>query len=733
MKNFSINISILKRPGPKEPLIIRNYVVLFFILMIVTANFRQFSPSLFEELGYITSSLIRNPGFSYDDKMRLKVGNEYYEWTKLIREHTTQDSLVFHPPQMWPWGESGNPEFSQYFLFPAKLIREDRERLFTKRDIDFVAIAWGEGGNPDSRLLGWPKFPVFAQKTYFLPQNRVTEIKGIEGLQEGKRDAERVLNLRDGNKWDITYTASGYDYWTKPFDLVLDPSFNFKIEVKSNRLNSTALIAKVNFGNGKEAIFSSLPNQEVDEWTTLELNDLNSRAVQLATLQGWQTSELKVSEVGIDTGHPALMPYQEEWGLIEVETGTNERTEALSKGLVNGQNALSLGNVYQLNGDFLKALAFYGRAALLEPSNPWAHLGVADSAFKLGEKELAINHYLMAIENASEEAWFYYALGKAYQDSGDLSRAEEFYAEALGFYPDAVWALRGLGEIYEETGKLDLAAGNYRLASVSPRRDFTSDGKVAWQRLKKIEEDQKKIVRESLEKLNKNPDDPIERARLSSAYLVLGETSEAGDQYKLIQDRGFSLVDGGMDFPPKWTDFLAQPIYGKRGQAVDTKIIDRKHMILLDNYHSYFTFQPEIFPSQNGTVEIKWQLPPVDNSGGISSPMNILYQFNGLIFWLVENRFQLAIFDPEEQTWQVIKSEKLQLDNNKWYLLSVSYGDKGSRIYMDRKEIARGDYQGGINGRRNIYLGRGLLWSVVDFPTPSGYFDTIAVYDYQKD
>lgn len=732
MKNISFNLSILKRPGPKKPLIIRDFLVLFFVLIVIFINFKQVSRQQITDLKEIFINLIEHPDFSYEDKMEIKAGRDYYEWTKLVRAHTDQNSLVFHPPQMWPWGQSGNPEYSQYFLFPAKLIREDRERLVTKKDINFVAIALGEGGEFEERLLGWPKFPVFAQKIYYLPQNRKAEIKGLDGLTREYHKADRVINSQNGNSWDITYTSSFYDYWMKSVELALMPETEYKLEVKSNWLNSTSLVARVRFSNGKEAIFSSSPNKETDTWTTLSLDNLYSRAVSFAGLSGWPTDGLKISDIGIDTGHPAIMPYQEKWGLIEVETGTKDRLEALGKEVLNDQSLLSLGNIYQLNGDTEQALKSYQQAVVLEPSNPWSHLGAADSAKKIGDRSLAYAQYQEAISADPEDAWFYYALGKYYQDINELDKASELYDESLNRYPDAVWAHLGLGEVYEDEGRLDLAAGQYRLASVSPRRDFTSDGKVAWQKLMEIEDGQRKVVADSLMKLSQNPDNQPVRDVLSRAYLILGETAKAEEQYRLAYPASQTDGKGNIALPPKWTDPLSQPVYGKRGPAVDSRLVDNRHISLLDNYHSYISFSRLLFPANNGTIEIRWRLPKSHNSSSSQASLNLIYQFKSLIFWFSENRFQLGLFDQQKKTWQIVQSSPLSLDENKWYRVGISYGGKGERIFLDGEKIAESGFNGGLNTSSDFYLGRGILWSVSDSLVQSGYFDTISVYDYQK-
>lgn len=731
MKDITLRIALFEKSKNKKTLKVRELLTIAFLFYLIIANFQSFFVPVILELKVIGTHLLLYRGFSYDDKMKDKVGPEYFEWTKLVRFHTDKSSLVFHPPQMGPWSQSGNPEFSQYFLFPAKLIREDRERIVTRKDISHVLIAWGEDRVEDSRLLGWPKFPVYAQKIYYLPQTRTLEVKGIDGLQEWIRDAERAMNYFDNNRWNITYTSSQYDYWIKDVNYDLTTQTIFDVEVKSNWLNSTALIARVDFGKDKFAMFSSSPNKVKDLWTTLSLSDLYSRAVQYAGLMGWESSNLKVSALGLNTGHPATMPYGEKWGVIEVEKGDKSRQDYLSKNLINSQNFMALGNISALNNDNVTALRYYQMAEILELSDPITHLGVADLSFKIGDKNKAEEEYIEAIRLDPDNSWFYYALGKFYQNTQAFSKAIEYYEQALSYYPESIWTNLSLGEVYESENKLELATRYYRLASAGPRRDFSAEGKIAWKKLKQIENNQMEIVKKAQAKLASNPNDWNERINLSRAYIILGNIDKATEQYKqAYQINPFGLTSM-LDLPPNWSDQLSQPLHGKVGPALDVEFIDNKLVSALDNYHSYVRYRPDLFPMSKGTVEIKWRLSEnfkTDYDGII----NLIYQFNGFAVWLKDNKLHYGVYNQENKQWQLLESEPLSLSNNKWYRVGFSYGDQGMSLSLDGKLLAKNDLKGGINNGRMVYIGRGFLTSVGDISKQISYFDTVNVYDYQR-
>lgn len=728
MKNLNFTFYLFPKQGFKKKILFWKYLIFLSLLLMLILNFKITFRSMVTDLKYIAWRMVYFPGFSYEDKMKEKVGKEYFEWTKLVREYTSVKSLVFHPPQMTPWPESGNPEFSQYFLYPTKLIREDRERLYTKKDITNVMIVWGEETEKDERLYGWPKFPVFAQKIYYLPQRRVTEVKGLDGLKEWKSNSERIVEQSDSNKFVITYTSSEYDYWMKPVDLPLLPNSKFSADVKSNWPNSVALVVEVDYGQNKKAVFSSPPNSKVDEWGTIELDDLYLRAYEFAQLQGWAVDYLRLSKVGLDLGHPAKMPYLEKWGIIEVETANNNRQEMLERQVINSQTYLSLGNVHTLMDNNNEALSYYKKSLLLEPSNHLTHLGVATAAVKLNRNDIAEQEYQLAIKNNPEEPWLYYSLGDYYRFNGDLSNAKHYYQSALDRSPDSSWANLGMGEVYFAENRIDLAAKYYRLASSAPRRDFVSDGKTAYAKLKVIEDKQKNIINELIEKTENNVENLEDRVNLGKAYTIIGDIDNAQKQFEFARKTD-SVAYDVFGVPPTWVDQLSRPLYLKKGLAVETEYRDSKLIASLDNYHSYLTIHPDLLPKEGGTIEINWKYPEDHNQ---NNKINIFYQFEGFTVWLDGNIFYYGVYNKSKSKWEVSASNPVSLDKDKWYRLGVSYGNFRSGLYLDGKEIIQTDIGSVINGGRLVYLGRGVLWAISSQPVRSGYFDSTSVYNYEK-
>ncbi len=701
-------------------------VSVFFVLFLDVVNV---FPSLYKDLMLIGSLLTHFPNYSYDDKIKEKVGSDYYNWTKLVKEHTMISSLVMHPPQMWPWPQSGNPEFSQYFLYPAKLIREDRKRLFEEKDITHVLIAWGEG-QVDSSLYGWPQFPVFAQKIYYLSQRRKVEVRGIDRLEEWRNNAQRQINEVKENFFDLTYTSSEFDYWMRQVNSYLLPTTAFNIQVKSNWLNSTALIAKVSFGSGRYAVFSSSPNQRVNEWENLSLDNLYDRAYEFAKLQGWSSAQPLVEAVGIDTGHPAKMPYLEKWGIMEVEKGGSERLKFLNEQPVNSQTQLSLANIYSLDNKEDRSMIFYQKALLLEPSNPWGHFGIAEEASKLDNKILAKQKHERTIQVAPEISWFYFALGDFYRKDGNIEQAINQYRRSLNLYPESFWTLLAMGETYEQQNQLNLAYQYYRLASNGARRAFSDEGRIAGQNVDRIKSSEEKMIKTSLVDLKNNPQNWQSLVDLSNAHAILGEAEEAKNYFKEIIKKAPEKYHSQLLLRsiPIVIDNFSQPTFGEKGKALEsTKNQDAAG--ILDNYHSYVKYSQKYIPEEEGTIELEWK-PPSDFNQD-EKPRNLIFQFRGLLAWITEKRLKFALFDRTVGEWKIISSPPLAWDIDKWYNVAVSFGKKGMYLALDNKTITQGEYNGTINKENDMYFGRGPLWLTSNKQIISGYFKHVKIYDYQ--
>jgi len=101
--------------------------------------------------------MINNPRATYDQKMELKVGKQFYNYVLFVKNNTPEDSTILIPPfPTWPWAQTGNIPYMTYFLYPRTLLNGKEYTPgydLKKDDIDFVLVAWGElAATPGSRF-----------------------------------------------------------------------------------------------------------------------------------------------------------------------------------------------------------------------------------------------------------------------------------------------------------------------------------------------------------------------------------------------------------------------------------------------------------------------------------------------------------------------------------------------------------------------------------------------------
>jgi len=165
---------------------------------------------------------------------------------------------------------------------------------------------------------------------------------------------------------------------------------------------------------------------------------------------------------------------------------------------------LASGDLFESQGDYALAIRGYRRVLALDPNRPGIHyrLGRAllhskqpDSqaeALKEFEQELGLDP---TNANAAHEA------GEIYRKSGQISKAEAFFAMALKYYPDFEEAQVGMSRVLIAEKKPDLAITHIR------------------------------------EALSLNPGDDVAYFQLAQAYRLLGNVAE---QRKALQSSSAS-------------------------------------------------------------------------------------------------------------------------------------------------------------------------------------------------
>lgn len=155
-----------------------------------------------------TEWIWRRPFASFEEKQRYRTSPEYYDFIKFAQQNLPEDVTVMIPPQAWPWPFSGHIEYNQYFLYPAKQVKDDRERILTDKSVKYIFLNWGEGfaSMGDLRLLGYPKYYLPIKRIITMSGNKASypakspylEKFGLIEIERGTSEAESLAGLRKG-------------------------------------------------------------------------------------------------------------------------------------------------------------------------------------------------------------------------------------------------------------------------------------------------------------------------------------------------------------------------------------------------------------------------------------------------------------------------------------------------------------------------------------------------------
>ena len=411
---------------------------------------------------YAVSSLhiiIKNPHLSYDAKMRARRGG----WTNLaefVKKNTPSTAVIMYPP----FGQ----ENWEYFLYPRKLLSGSRRSHAVHKSATHVLV-----------IYGWPKFPVNTRKFLHLSPPRkilVHELTvgssrpGIDSklsrenmkqppqllgnyISDAEKKVEHHQRTKVGNHLvefiQLTYTFNNYDYWMKTADFPLTERTVVKTEIKANIKHIVNLVAEIRYDNDKLAILGSPPNKEAETWEVLSITDLYQMAKEYALARSWSVEKMRITRIGINAGLPRKMPYQEKYGVIELERGQPGIEENADPEIDNAPYFFKMANYYRAKNQFEKATKYYQLAEKLNPADAWIHSSLGDIYVKMGEHTGAVEEYKKAIQLEPDIAWFYFTLGRVYEKEGKVNLARRSYEKALRIDPSGIWADQGLKNLGE--------------------------------------------------------------------------------------------------------------------------------------------------------------------------------------------------------------------------------------------------------------------------------------------
>ncbi|MBA7662478.1 hypothetical protein ES703_70507 [subsurface metagenome] len=414
------------------------------------------SYQLVEGTGKHTISLlhfiIKNPHLSYDEKMRVQRGG-WINLGEFVKKNTPLTAVIVYPR----FGAT----FWEYFLYPRKLLLGSQKWPAVHKSATHVLVA-----------RGWPRFPLNTRKflhLYLSPTRKIlvdklgvgSSLPGISSkfsqenakrpsqllgnyISDAEKKVEHHQRTKVGNHLveliQVNYTFTNYDYWMKTVDFPLTERTVVKVEIKVNIKHIVNLVAEIRYDNDKLAIFGSLPNKKVETWEVLSITDLYQMAKEYALARGWSIEKMRITRIGVNTGCPQQMPYQEGYGVIELERGQPGIKENTDPKIDNAPYFFKMANYYKAKNQFKKATKYYQLAGKLNPADAWIHSGLGDIHVKMGDDTRAVEKYKKAIQLEPDIAWFYFTLGRVYQKEGKINLARKSYEKALRVDPSGIWA-----------------------------------------------------------------------------------------------------------------------------------------------------------------------------------------------------------------------------------------------------------------------------------------------------
>jgi len=388
--------------------------------------------------------IIKNPHLSYEEKIEIKRG-VWAHLAEFAKKNTPPTSIIIYSPYRRNW---------EYFLYPRKLLSGSKRRPTVSELATHVLV-----------IDNWPKFPLNARKFLHISSTRIIFVDGLgvgssssiidsgfsqkDGflenyLSNSKKTVNHYQRIKLGDHLgeliQVNYTFNNYDYWMRAVNLPLNEKTLVKARIKANINHIVNLVAEVSYSNGELAIFNSSPNKEINVWEVLSIINLYQMAKEYALARDWPFDKMQITKIGVNTGFPRQMPYQEKYGVIEIEKGQQGIEENADPKIDNAPYFFKMANYYKAKNQFEKATKYYQLSEKLNPKNAWTHCNLGDIYLKMNEYTKAMKEYKKAIQLEPDIAWFYFILGKVYEKEGEINLAKKNYQKALKIDSSGIWA-----------------------------------------------------------------------------------------------------------------------------------------------------------------------------------------------------------------------------------------------------------------------------------------------------
>ena len=187
-------------------------------------------------------------------------------------------------------------------------------------------------------------------------------------------------------------------------------------------------------------------------------------ATELADSSAWRLSTPYLRDLSANSQNWNLLLLQAK---VDLQQGhIQEAGEVIERALVqypdNPRILIMAGNIASDSGDDEKAIGYYQKAATIQPKNPAIYLGLGRIYIGARNWQQAIGNYEKYLEFGEPSSEVLVRLSMAYENTGDLQKAERCLLQNLEVHPNRVIALMPLERFYLRQNMADKASETAR-------------------------------------------------------------------------------------------------------------------------------------------------------------------------------------------------------------------------------------------------------------------------------
>lgn len=492
----------------------RHFVIVIGILLL----FASFIRIMFIDVEH--RYMLNHLSATDQEKLASQYGH-FTNWMFFAKQVLKPESVVVYPPKSVILEPFSNAGMVRYFIAPNPIAKDNwyRERQDPGITHSMFLSVWPQAEPPaKSEAVNYPDFYLPTKNTYHFPIIKKVIYKNMSlgdtpigplkntDVQAIRSDIKQ-FELEKSPGIEVNYQQFNFDYFESTLQLPYTPNSQlvFTSDLQASGNLAVTLIARVRFSNGKEVIFSSVPNKEFGKWEKMQLPISDSIAQYLA-VNKLPDSDITIVSAGLDMGYPlrldALGKHRKDvfstnpnvLGIIEIEHGLTPSTELMKQNMLNTKYYLTLSYSLIHEEKYDEAIAALQSAMALEPNNMWLAVALGDIYyFQKQDYQEASKYYQQAIDLNAAMAWPHFMLAESLRQRDQKEAAITEYRKCADLNDGAAWCWLEAGKLYEEQNNRNAAITCYGKAAF--HYAYRLESVEAWDAVRRLDQDYLKKVK----------------------------------------------------------------------------------------------------------------------------------------------------------------------------------------------------------------------------------------------